>query len=81
MIGHATPEISIGSDEIATYGAGDVGELLNDLAPQTGQKPVLLVNGKRISGGGEISKLPPEAIERFDILPEEVALAYVDCPR
>ncbi|MGH1560000.1 hypothetical protein ACRAWD_24575 [Caulobacter segnis] len=38
--------------------------------------PVLLVNGRRISGFQEIQGIPPEAIERFQILPEEVALSY-----
>jgi hypothetical protein len=37
---------------------------------------VLLVNGRRISGFQEIQGIPTEAIERTDILPEEVALTY-----
>ena len=32
---------------------------------------IFLVNGRRISGFREIRGIPPEAIERFDILPEE----------
>jgi hypothetical protein len=36
----------------------------------------MLVNGRRISGFQEIQGIPPEAIERFQILPEEVALSY-----
>ena len=34
------------------------------------------MNGQRISGFREIRDLPPEAIERMEILPEEVALKY-----
>ena len=58
-------------------------ELLSALAPQTrsgrgrgGDQPVTLLNGRRISGFSEIRDIPPEAIERVDILPEEVALKY-----
>ncbi|MCY7398374.1 MAG: TonB-dependent receptor, partial [Sphingomonas bacterium] len=41
-----------------------------------GGRPVLLLNGQRISGFRELRDLPPEAIERMEILPEEVALKY-----
>ena len=37
---------------------------------------MVLLNGKRVTGFPEISSIPPEAIERMDILPEEVALKY-----
>jgi hypothetical protein len=57
-------------------------ELLEQLAPQTrtergrGGAPVILLNGRRISGFNEIRDLPSEAILRVDILPEEAALKY-----
>jgi len=70
------PEISLDADEIASYGASDIGELLGALAQQTGGQPIILVNGKPVSGPGDIVKYPPEAIERVDILPPEAALAY-----
>ncbi len=38
--------------------------------------PVLLLNGQRISGFRELRDIPTEAIQRVDILPEEVALKY-----
>ena len=37
---------------------------------------MLLLNGLRISSFRELRDIPPEAIERVDILPEEVALKY-----
>jgi hypothetical protein len=37
---------------------------------------VLLLNGQRISGFRELRDIPTEAIERMEILPEEVALKY-----
>ncbi len=75
-IGSGVPDIRINQAEIATYGADSIGDLLADLKPQTGESPVILVNGRRVSGLDEISRLPPEAIARVDILPEEVALNY-----
>ena len=54
-----------------------------ELAPQTGsgqgrggEQPVVLLNGHRISGLREIQDIPTEAIQRVEILPEEVALRY-----
>ena len=44
--------------------------------PRRAARPVVLLNGQRIAGFGEIRELPPEAIERVDILPEETALNY-----
>ena len=64
-------------------GATNINELLDALAPQIGstqgrggERPVLLLNGQRISGFRELRDLPTEAIERVEILPEEVALKY-----
>lgn len=83
VIGDIPPEISLDPQDIRAYGAGSVAELLEALSPQTSSgrgrsagRPVVLVNGQRISGFSEIRNIPPEAIERVDILPEEVALKY-----
>ena len=66
--------------DIRAYGAGSLTDLLTELAPQLGSgrgagggQPVVLLNGRRISGFREISSYPPEAIERVDILPPEAA--------
>ena len=83
VIGDIPPENQLSARDIRAYGASSITELLADLAPQTGSSrgrgggaPVILLNGRRISGFGEIRDLPPEAIFRVDILPEEVALKY-----
>ncbi|MFC7536178.1 TonB-dependent receptor [Sphingomonas sp. GCM10030256] len=83
VIGDIPPENQLSARDIRAYGASSITELLADLAPQTGSSrgrgggaPVVLLNGRRISGFGEIRDLPPEAIFRVDILPEEVALKY-----
>lgn len=82
VIGDITPELTISPREIRAYGAANVTELLDALAPQTtsgqgsGGRPVVLINGGRVSGFNEIRDLPTEAIARVDILPEEVSLKY-----
>lgn len=80
----AQPPIAVlDENAIASYGAGSLQELLAALSPQTasgrgrgGGMPVVLLNGMRISGFREMRGLPPEAIRRVEILPEEVALKY-----
>lgn len=77
------PDVTLSAEQIAAYGASNIAELLTYLEPLTRSSrgradgpPVFLVNGRRISGFREIQGLPPEAIDRVDILPEEVALQY-----
>ncbi|MFN3551495.1 MAG: TonB-dependent receptor domain-containing protein [Novosphingobium meiothermophilum] len=80
----ALPPIAVLDEEaIASYGAGSIQELLAALSPQTssgrgrsGGMPIVLVNGMRVSGFRELRGLPPEAIRRVEVLPEEVALKY-----
>ena len=81
--GDIEPEVTLDRREIRALGAGNVAELLDYLAPQTrsgrgrgGERPIVLLNGRRISGFREIRDLPPEAIIRVEVLPEEVALQY-----
>jgi iron complex outermembrane receptor protein len=83
VIGTIEPEITLNRGDIRAYGASNLAELLDALAPQTasgrgrgGERPVVLLNGRRISGFREIRNLPPEAMIRVDILPEEAALQY-----
>jgi hypothetical protein len=83
VIGDIKPEEQLGPADIRAYGASSVSELLDDLSAQTrsdrgrgGEQPVVLLNGRRISSFSEIRDIPTEAIQRVDILPEEVALKY-----
>jgi hypothetical protein len=80
--GDIKPEVSLSPADIRSYGASNVTELLTSLSAQLGtgqgrggEQPVILLSGRR-SSLGEIRDLPTEAIERIDILPEEVALKY-----
>ncbi len=76
-------EAELDDAAIASYGVSNVSELLDALAPQTRSgrgrgsgRPIILVNGRRIGGFGEVRNLPPEAIAKVEIFPEEVALQY-----
>lgn len=77
------PIETINEEDIASYGASSVNDLLASLSPQTGSgrgrgsgQPVILLNGQRISNFRELRDLPPEAIKQVQIFPEEVALQY-----
>lgn len=84
VIGDIPPENQLRPADIAAYGVSSVSELLDEIADQTqsaqgrdsSSGPVILVNGKRISGVNEVGDLPTESVLRVDILPEEVALKY-----
>lgn len=76
-------EVELDEAAIASYGVSNVADLLTALQPQTrsgrgrgGGRPIILVNGRRIGGFGEVRNLPPEAIAKVEIFPEEVALQY-----
>lgn len=73
----------LNEQDIAAYGSASISDLLEQLSPQTGSgrgrssgRPVILLNGQRISGFREMRNIPPEAIRRMEILPEEVALRF-----
>ena len=74
-------ETSLYASAVAALGASNLADILAQIAPLTsgsqgraGDGPVLLVNGARIASFDEVKNLPPEAIERVDVLPEEAAL-------
>lgn len=76
------PEVQLNPADIRAYGASNVSELITTLQAQLGsgsgrgdEAPVILISGRR-SSMNEVRDLPTEAIERIDILPEEVALQY-----
>lgn len=69
--------------DVASYGASSLAELLQQIAPQTGSArgrggdgPVVLLNGQRVSGFRAIRDIPPEAIQKVEVFPEELALKY-----
>ncbi len=83
VIGDIPPENTLTSRDIQATGATSIDELLDAIAPQVGsaqgrggERPVMLLNGQRVSSFRELRDIPTEAISRVEILPEEVALKY-----
>jgi hypothetical protein len=75
------PILELDEADIAALGTTSVEEMLSAIAPQTGSTrgrgggghPIILVNGIRIGSFRELRSYPPEAIEKVEVLPEEVA--------
>ena len=83
VVGDIPPVNVLNSRDVRATGATSINDLLDALAPQIGssqgrggERPVILLNGQRISSFRELRDVPTEAIERVEILPEEVALKY-----
>jgi len=83
VVGDIPPENTLTGRDVRATGATNITELLDAIAPQIGsargrggERPILLLNGQRISGFRELRDIPTEAIQRVEILPEEVALKY-----
>jgi len=74
------PLAELGPDALAAIGAQSIDDINRAIQGQTtsadGADPILLLNAQRVSGYQEIQSLPPEAIERIEILPEPAALRY-----
>ena len=64
------PERTLTEDRISSYGSSSVGELLDQIEREFGgrrEPPVYLIDGKRISGLGDIDSYPPEAIRSIQV--------------
>ncbi|MXP41508.1 hypothetical protein GRI75_07610 [Altererythrobacter soli] len=77
------PILELDEEDIATYGAGSLAELVQALSTETGSgrgrgggPPTFLVNGLRVSSFREMRSYPPEAIQKVEVLAEEVAQRY-----
>ena len=80
-----TASIEFNAEDIAAFGAGSIADVLEAIAPATqsgarggrgGGRPVFLINGIRVSSPREFSSYPPEAIEKVEVFPEEVAQRF-----
>lgn len=83
VIGEIPPETVLSSRDVKATGGTSFDELLDAIAPLIGvargsgsPRPLVLLNGRRVSSYRELRDIPIEAISRVDILPEEVALKY-----
>lgn len=80
VISDVDPIAVLDQDAIRSIGATSIKARLERLKPlstsASGGDPVILLNGRRMSGMGEIQSLPPEAMERTEILPEQEAARF-----
>jgi len=79
-VGDIKPLEQYDAGDIRALGVSSINDLLTELGPQvqsaSGRPPVMLLEGRRMSSPREIASLPSEAIQRVDVLPEEVGLRY-----
>lgn len=80
VIDDTEPVAVLDAAAMKALGVTSLSDMLRLLKPLTtsasGGGPVFLLNGRRISGFGEIQSLPPEAMERTEILPETEAARF-----
>ncbi len=81
--GDAVPETTLAPADIRALGASNVAEILASLGTRVGTGrgrgggfPIVLLNGRRVSGFAEVRDLPSEAILRVEVFPEATALQY-----
>jgi len=74
------PIATLDAETIDGTGATTTTELLRSIQGVTkaadGSEPIFLLNAQRVSGYQEIGALPPEAIEKVEVLPEQAALRF-----
>jgi outer membrane cobalamin receptor len=83
VAGDAVPETTLAPADIRALGASNVAEILASLGARAGSgrgrgdgQPVVLLNGRRISGFAEVRNIPSEAVLRVEVFPEATALQY-----
>ncbi|MEE4199435.1 hypothetical protein [Erythrobacter sp.] len=78
------PLLELGEEDIAAEGVASIADLVTQITARTGSsrgrggggRPVILVNGIRPGSFRELFQYPPEALERVEVFPEEVALRF-----
>jgi iron complex outermembrane receptor protein len=80
IIKDIAPIVTLDADAIAATGASTMSEFLRAIRSTTqsadGSDPIFLLNGQRTSGYQDIGSLPPEAIDKVEVLPEPAALKF-----
>ncbi|HMI20352.1 MAG TPA: TonB-dependent receptor [Sphingomonas sp.] len=79
-VSNILPLTTFDTRQIEAIGATSMADLLRVLGPMAqsadGSEPIYLLNGQRTSSYEEIGSLPPEAIAKAEVLPEEAALKF-----
>ncbi len=78
------PLLELNAEDIAGEGVTSIADLVTQVTNQTGSargrggggRPVILVNGIRIGSFRELRSYPPEALEKVEVFPEEVAQRF-----
>lgn len=78
------PILELNEQDIAAEGVTSIADLITQISNQSGSargrgdggRPVILINGIRVGSFREFANYPPEALERVEVFPEEVALRF-----
>lgn len=78
------PIVEYDAEDIKAFGAGSIADVIAQLEPATGSargrggggRPIFLINGVRVGSFREFQSYPPEAIEKVEVFPEEVAQRF-----
>ncbi|MFV0920698.1 TonB-dependent receptor domain-containing protein [Sphingomonas parapaucimobilis] len=80
VIGAVEPVAVLDAQALEALGATNLADLLKKVKALTsssgGGEPVMLLNGRRVSGFAEFQSLPYEAMERIEVLPEQEAARF-----
>ena len=80
VIGAVEPVAVLDPQALEALGATSLSDLLKKVKALTssasGGEPVMLLNGRRVSGFSEFQSLPYEAMERVEVLPEQEAARF-----
>ncbi|WP_322966044.1 TonB-dependent receptor domain-containing protein [Sphingomonas fuzhouensis] len=80
VIGAVEPVAVLDAQALEALGATNLTDLLKKVKSLTGSssggEPVMLLNGRRVSGFAEFQSLPNEAIEKVEVLPEQEAARF-----
>ncbi|MGB3806557.1 MAG: hypothetical protein WA936_05095 [Erythrobacter sp.] len=81
------PLLELNEEDIAAQGVTSIEDLITQITNQTGSargrgggRPVILINGIRVGSFREFRNYPPEAVERVEVFPEEVAQRFGFAP-
>ncbi|MGX0590138.1 TonB-dependent receptor domain-containing protein [Sphingomonas sanguinis] len=80
VIGAVAPVAVLDARALEALGATSLSDLLKKVKSLTssssGGEPVMLLNGRRVSGFSEFQSLPWEAMEKVEVLPEQEAARF-----
>lgn len=71
-------EVERGADWIDSLGAWSIGDVVAEARRQhaSGEQPLIIINGRRVPSASIYMDLPPDALERVEVLPPGAAGRY-----